>query len=271
MTYRPPSRQEKEQYWKSFKIVINLVIKLLIIVSLLSAGFAFFVYTLFVNQQMFLTITVPLIVTIVLSFIVSIVVFSAIRNHYYMKKRRRNGYYAEFMNAVFGNIAIFTLLFVLAVYLMFQGETEPLYWYIVGVFAILGFIIPDYLKLRKEKPPVSHMTEELASKRALYIEQLMNMLKDRNTVPDFTTSKMVLELLSSIYAERILLPHYYYLEYVLPYDTNTIAFAIKNVEHLVHQDIKTHKRENEYNKCSEYLENKITGEISIFMIKDLLN
>ena len=269
MTYRPPSKKEKEQYWTKIKQNIIFLITLLSILIGPVVVFGLIIYSLIYNPQLMTDIIIPLLLTAILSSGMVIVIYEPLEAYYYMKKRKRNGYYAKFMNSTFQVIIAIIIMttFCLNDYI----REKYLYWYVFGIIFVIVYNIMVYMALKKKKPPINHMTEELAEKRARYIEQLVTDLKKRYTNIDVVTKEPIIRPIEKYDIRHVLLPHYYYLEYVLPYDKHA---AYSNTNHIldsIHKDIQRHGRDNEWNQCLEYLEKEVGKEISISDVKNLLN
>lgn len=231
--------------------------------------FSFLMYSIIYNPQLITDIVLPLLITTLLSLSMTIVLYEPIESYYYMKKRKRNGYYAEFINSTFRAIVatIIMTIFCLNDYI----REKYLYWYLFGIIFVIAYNIIAYMKLKKKKPPISYTTEELAEKRAQYIEQLVTDLTKRYTNIDVVTKETIIRQIKKYDVRHVLLPHYYYLEYVLPYDKHA---AYNNTNHIldsIHKDIQRHARADEWNQCLEYLEKEVGKSISISAVKNLLN
>lgn len=214
MTYRPPSKKEKAQYWQNFKQDIISIITFLSIVIVPVLVISLLVYSTIYNPQPITDILLPFFITAILSMGMTIVLYEPIESYYYMKKRKRNGYYSKFMNSTVRAI-IATALISLFSTLDIVRE-KYLYWYIFGIIFIVAYNIMVYIKLKAKKPPITHMTEELAEKRAQYIEKMVTDLKRRYTNIDVVTKEAIIRPIEKYDVRHVLLPHYYYLEYVLP-------------------------------------------------------
>lgn len=269
MTYRPPSKKEKAQYWQNVKQDIISIITFLSIVIVPVLVISLLVYSTIYNPQLITDILLPLFITAILSLGMTIVLYEPIESYYYMKKRKRNGYYANFMNSTFRAI-LGTALVSLFLTLDIVRE-KYLYWFIFGIIFVVAYNIMVYTKLKKKKPPISHMTEELAEKREQYIEQLVTDLKKRYTNINVVTKETIIRPIEKYDVRHVLLPHYYYLEYVLPYDKHAEYSDTWHIQDIIHKDIQQHARADEWNKCLEYLENEVGKAISNHEVKNLMN
>lgn len=240
MTYRPPSKKEKAQYWQNVKQDIISIITFLSIVIVPVLVISLLVYSTIYNPQLITDILLPLFITAILSLGMTIVLYEPIESYYYMKKRKRNGYYANFMNSTFRAILGTAL---------------------VSLFLTLDIVREKYL----------YMTEELAEKREQYIEQLVTDLKKRYTNINVVTKESIIRPIEKYDVRHVLLPHYYYLEYVLPYDKHAEYSDTWHIQDIIHKDIQQHARADEWNKCLEYLENEVGKAISIHEVKNLMN
>lgn len=269
MTYRPPSKKEKEQYWKNLKHKIISIITLLSILIGPVVVFGFLIYSLIYNPQLMSDIILPLLLTALIASCMVIVIYEPLESYYYMKKRKRNGYYAEFMNSTVR--AIVATILVAIICLNDYIREKYLYWYLFGIIFVIAYNIMVYRELKKKKPPINHTTEELAEKRAQYIEQFVTDLKRRYTNIDVVTKEAVIRPIEKYDIRHVLLPHYYYLEYVLPYDKHAEYSNTNHILDRIHKDIQRHARADEWNKCLEYLEKEVGKLISISDVKNLLN
>lgn len=86
MTYRPPSKKEKAQYWKEFKQAIISIITLLSILIGPVLVFGLLIYSLIYNPQLMSDIIIPLLITAILSSCMVIVIYEPLEAYYYIKK-----------------------------------------------------------------------------------------------------------------------------------------------------------------------------------------
>lgn len=173
---KPPTKEEKEQYWSTFKTVSKVVGLLLGAVTTLCLAFYGFI-RYFDDIKNYIA---PVITMILMAGVMSCLYAMVYYNWNMMNKRHRIGYYTGYMNNIVLSIIV-TIAAHIVVAVIGHGymQQNMLPFNILMQVATLIVTFVYISKIRKEHPTIPPVTVEEAKHREVLIEQCINSINQQ--------------------------------------------------------------------------------------------
>lgn len=221
---KPPTKEEKEQYWATFKDVSKVVLAILsAIVIFCLTCYGFIKYFDDIKNYIAPVITLVLMV-IVLSYLYA----TAYYNWHMMNKRHRIGYYTGYMNHIVSS-SILTVIAHLVVAFVGHAYTRlnALPFNILMQVAALIVTLMYISKIRKEKPNIPPVPVDEAKHRDFLIEQCINNINQKRIHEEMYDYRVATYIYNDTIACKMIGTLRYYLNYG-PYNTTQVENWLQN-------------------------------------------
>lgn len=221
---KPPTKEEKEQYWSTFKTVSKVVGLLLGAVTTLCLAFYGFI-RYFDDIKNYIA---PVITMILMAGVMSCLYAMVYYNWNMMNKRHRIGYYTGYMNNIVLSIVV-TIAAHLVVAFVGHAYTRlnSLPFNILMQVAALILTVVYISKIRKEKPTIPPVTVEEAKHRDFLIEQYINNINQKRIDEEMYDYCVATYIYNDTVASEMIGTLRYYLNYG-PYDTKQVDNWLQN-------------------------------------------
>lgn len=221
---KPPTKEEKEQYWATFKDVSKVVLAILsAVVIFCLTCYGFIKYFDDIKNYIAPVITLILMV-VVLSYLYATVYY----NWHMMNKRHRIGYYTGYMNHIVSSI-ILTVIAHLVIAFVGHAYTRlnALPFNILMQVATLIATFVYISKIRKEHPTIPPVTVEEAKHRDFLIEQYINNINQKRIDEEMYDYRVATYIYNNTIASEMIGTLRYYLNYG-PYNTTQVENWLQN-------------------------------------------
>mgnify|MGYP000069216355 CR=1 FL=1 len=221
---KPPTKEEKEQYWSKFKDVSKIVLALLsaaITICLTFYGFIRY-YDEIKNY------IAPVITMILMVGVMSCLYAMVYYNWNMMNKRHRIGYYTGYMNNIVLSIIV-TIVAHLVVAVIGHGYTQQnMLPFNISMQVVTLIVTLIYIsKIRKEHPTIPPVTVEEAKHRDVLIEQCINSINQQRIDEEKYEYRVATYIYNDTVACEMIGTLRYYLNYG-PYDTKQVDNWLQN-------------------------------------------
>lgn len=221
---KPPTKEEKEQYWSKFKDVSKVVLSMLsAVITICITFYGFIRYFDDIKNYIAPAITMILMVG-VMSCLYAMVYY----NWNMMNKRHRIGYYTGYMNHIVLSIIV-TIVAHLVVAVIGHGYTQlnMLPFNILMQVATLIVTFVYISKIRKEHPTIPPVTVEEAKYRDFLIEQYINNINQKRIDEEMYDYRVATYIYNDTVASEMIGTLRYYLNYG-PYNTTQVENWLQN-------------------------------------------
>lgn len=244
---KPPTKEEKEQYWSTFKTVSKVVGLLLgAVTTLCLAFFGFIRY--FDDIKNYIA---PVITMILMAGVMSCLYAMVYYNWNMMNKRHRIGYYTGYMNNIVLSIIV-TIAAHIVVAVIGHGymQQNMLPFNILMQVATLIVTFVYISKIRKEHPTIPPVTVEEAKHREVLIEQCINSINQQRIDEEKYEYRVATYIYNDTVAYEMIGTLRYYLNYGA-YNTTQVENWLQNPTSMytLYQNMAqacTNHNENEY-------------------------
>lgn len=244
---KPPTKEEKEQYWSTFKTVSKVVGLLLGAVTTLCLAFYGFI-RYFDDIKNYIA---PVITMILMAGVMSCLYAMVYYNWNMMNKRHRIGYYTGYMNNIVLSIIV-TITAHIVVAVIGHGYTQQnmlpfnILMQVVTLIVTLIYIS----KIRKEHPTIPPVTVEEAKHREVLIEQCINSINQQRIDEEKYEYRVATYIYNDTVAYEMIGTLRYYLNYGA-YNTTQVENWLQNPTSMytLYQNMAqacTNHNENEY-------------------------
>lgn len=244
---KPPTKEEKEQYWSTFKTVSKVVGLLLGAVTTLCLAFYGFI-RYFDDIKNYIA---PVITMILMAGVMSCLYAMVYYNWNMMNKRHRIGYYTGYMNNIVLSIIV-TIAAHIVVAVIGHGYTQQnmlpfnILMQVVTLIVTLIYIS----KIRKEHPTIPPVTVEEAKHREVLIEQCINSINQQRIDEEKYEYRVATYIYNDTVAYEMIGTLRYYLNYGA-YNTTQVENWLQNPTSMytLYQNMAqacTNHNENEY-------------------------
>ena len=244
---KPPTKEEKEQYWSTFKTVSKVVGLLLGAVTTLCLAFCGFI-RYFDDIKNYIA---PVITMILMAGVMSCLYAMVYYNWNMMNKRHRIGYYTGYMNNIVLSIIV-TIAAHIVVAVIGHGYTQQnmlpfnILMQVVTLIVTLIYIS----KIRKEHPTIPPVTVEEAKHREVLIEQCINSINQQRIDEEKYEYRVATYIYNDTVAYEMIGTLRYYLNYGA-YNTTQVENWLQNPTSMytLYQNMAqacTNHNENEY-------------------------